>query len=502
MHSGLRRNILITALAATTFGLGTAVGAKNFWPFPPAMPAGAAVTAPVAQAGEIGDTPEGAPPAAVGRGLPSFAALVDKVAAAVVHVDVVSVVKADTPDGFGFPFGDDGPFRGFRFPMPPPSGRRQGSGSGFVIRKDGIVVTNNHVVDNAKEITVRLSDGRKYTAKVLGRDPKTDLAVLKIDPKGDLPVVRLGDSEQLKVGEWVVAIGNPFGLDNTVTAGIVSAKGRAIGNGPYDQFIQTDAPINPGNSGGPLFNERGEVVGINSAIFSQSGGNIGIGFAIPINMAKQLLPQLEEHGHVTRGWLGVSIQKITPELSESLGVNTTDGALVADVTPKSPAAKAGIKVGDIIVAYNGTKLNEHSTLPNLVASTPIDTTVPVQVLRDGSTKTLKVTVAQLADDQTQEIAAPAKGKWGLALRELRPEERQQRNLDDGQGVLVAGVEPGSPADDANLHAGDIILQVNRTPVGSVEALRKEVGRIAEGKTLLLLVRPSEGTDHFVALAAR
>src|SRR5262249_43625108 len=226
--------------------------------------------------------------------------------------------------------------------MPPPQGRVQGTGSGFIISHDGVVLTNNHVVERAKEITVRLSDDQEYSAHVLGRDPKTDLAVLKIDAKRDLPVVRLGDSDALRVGDWVVAIGNPFGLDNTVTAGIVSAKGRTIGSGPYDQFIQTDAPINPGNSGGPLFNERGDVIGINTAIFSQSGGNVGIGFAIPINLAKQLVPQLEEKGHVTRAWLGVTIQQLTPALAESLGLDEAHGALVAGVTLHGPAANAGI----------------------------------------------------------------------------------------------------------------------------------------------------------------
>jgi serine protease Do len=450
-------------------------------------------------------TPESADSTAVqGKTLPSFVSLVEAVSPVVVHVKVVSVVKTGVPDGgFPWPFGGDSPFPGFHVPqMQPPPSRQLGSGSGFIIRKDGIVLTNNHVVENAKEITVGLSDGREFPAKVLGRDPKTDLAVLKIDAKADLPVARLGDSDALKVGEWVVAIGNPFGLDNTVTAGIVSAKGRTIGNGPYDQFIQTDAPINPGNSGGPLFNQSGEVIGINTAIFSQSGGNIGIGFAVPIDVAKELVPQLETEGHVTRGWLGVSIQKLTPELAESLGVHEIQGALVAGVTPGSPAAKAGFKTGDLITTYDGKKLEEHGGLPSLVAATPVGATVPVEVLRDGASKTLQVTVAKLADDEVRESAAPGKSRWGLALRELTPEERAERGVEEGQGVLVTAVEPGSPADDAGLHGGDIVLQANRKPVGSVTALQKAVGKVEEGKHLLLLVRPADGGDRFAALEAR
>jgi serine protease Do len=493
----IRKTAVLAALTGVSFGLGTM--ARGEWRAPQtsgaAAHAAADVTAPAPDAG-------GSAPATEGhRGLPSFAALVERAAPAVVHVKVVSTVKAAAAGG-EFPFGEGSPFGGFRMPMPPPSGRRQGTGSGFVIGKDGVVLTNNHVVENAKEITVRLSDGTELSAKVLGRDPKTDLAVLKVESTHDLPVVRLGDSDVLRVGDWVVAIGNPFGLDNTVTAGIVSAKGRTIGSGPYDQFIQTDAPINPGNSGGPLFNERGEVIGINTAIFSQSGGNVGIGFAIPINLAKELAPQLEENGHVTRAWLGVSIQQLTPELAESLGVDDTHGALVAGVTPNGPAAKAGIKSGDIITSFNDKPVGEHSGLPSLVAGSKIGERVPVQVLRDGKRKTMEVTLAKLADDEGVETTTPSKGKWGLMLRELTPEERAQRDLADGQGVLVAGVAPDSPAEEAGLHSGDVVLQVNRTPVGSVDALRAAVAKVADGKHLLLLVRPADGTDRFAALAPR
>jgi serine protease Do len=444
-----------------------------------------------------------------GRALPSFATLAAQASPSVVYIKVVAVEKAaqDFP-GFGSPpspFGENSPFP-FRMPFPPPQGefKRRGSGSGFIIRNDGIVVTNNHVVENAKEILVTLTDKREYDAKVLGRDPKTDLAVLKIEPKGDLPVAKLGDSESLQVGDWVMAIGNPFGLSNTVTAGIVSAKGRSIGAGPYDNFIQTDASINPGNSGGPLFNERGEVVGINSAIFSQNGGNIGIGFAIPINLAKKLVPELEAHGSVTRGWLGVSIQQITPDLAKSLGLEESRGALVADVTTGSPAAKGGVQRGDVIVSYNNKKVAESSALPSLVAETSVGETVPVEVLRSGKSKTLEVTIAKLADETAandDDEQGLQKSQWGLALRDLRPEERKQSGLKDSEGVLVAGIAPESPAAEANLQVGDVILEVNRVPVGSVADLKKETAKAEGDKPLLLLLRRADG-NLFASLTAK
>jgi serine protease Do len=444
-----------------------------------------------------------------GRALPSFANLASQVSPAVVYIKVVAVEKTAQPGPeFGFPpnpFDEDSPFP-FRppFPMPPGGFRRQGSGSGFIIREDGLILTNNHVVEDAKEITVTLTDKREYSAKVIGRDSKTDLAVLKIDSKDDLPVAKLGDSNSLQVGDWVMAIGNPFGLSNTVTAGIVSAKGRVIGAGPYDDFIQTDASINPGNSGGPLFNEEGEVVGINSAIFSRNGGNVGIGFAIPVNLAKKLLPELETSGSVTRGWLGVSIQKMTPDLARSLGLEEAQGALVAEVTNGSPAAKGGVKRGDVIVAYNGKKIEESSALPALVAETAVGRTVPIKVLREGKTKTLEVTIAKLAE-QTASLdfsETPQKSKWGLALRDLTPQERERMGLKEGEGVVVGDVMPGSPAAEADIQVGDVILQVNQTPVSSVEELKKEIGKAPENKPLLLLLRRADGNNRFAALAMK
>ena len=453
------------------------------------------------------------PPAAVatqsGRALPSFATLAAQASPSVVYIKVTAVEKTmeEGPGLMPNPFGPGGPpfFGRPPFPMPPQGGgRRQGSGSGFVISKDGIILTNNHVVEDAKEITVTLTDKSEYKAKVLGRDPKTDLAVIKIEPKRSLPVANLGDSDSLQVGDWVMAIGNPFGLSNTVTAGIVSAKGRSLGSGPYDDFIQTDASINPGNSGGPLFNESGEVVGISSAIFSQNGGNIGIGFAIPINLAKKLVPELEEHGSVTRGWLGVSIQKVTPELASSLGLTDSRGALVAEVTSGSPAAKGGMERGDVIVGFNGKKVDESSALPRLVAETAVGKTVPVEVMRNGKTKTLSVTVARMAEETAAAENSPEaaqKSKWGLALRELRPEERSELKLKDGEGVLITGVLPDSPAAEAGVQAGDVIVEVNKTPIGSVAALKKEAGKVEGDKPLLLLLR-RENSNRYASLSVK
>ncbi len=453
--------------------------------------------------------PETAAPSitATPSGLPSFADLADHASPAVVHVRVVGVERAsERGRGFGGPRNPFGP----QFPFPPGFGGRRphqglprrSSGSGFIIRKDGLIITNNHVVEGASEIMVSLPDEREYQATVLGRDPKTDLAVLKVESERDLPVANLGDSEDVRIGDWVMAIGNPFGLSNTVTAGIVSATGRTIGAGPYDDFIQTDASINPGNSGGPLFNEKGEVVGINTAIFGNGGGNIGIGFAIPINLAKQLVPDLETKGHVTRGWLGVTIQKMTTELAESLGLDEPNGALVADVTPDSPADRGGLERGDVIVSYDGHTVKENADLPLLVANTQVGTQVPIDVVRDGKTRTLAVEIAKLDEpDVARGPAAAKRGKWGLALRELTVEERDRMQLKAGEGVIVAGVRPDSPAADAGVREGDVILEVNRTPVKTVDALKKAIATVTEDQPLLLLLRRNNGVNQYASLSA-
>jgi serine protease Do len=478
-----RKKFIATAWAATLVGGGFAIGAATQNSIVPVQ----------AHATEPGPGSRAS--------LPAFADLAERVSPAVVNIKVTAIARTGVPDDS---FDEDFQSPGFRNPVPqqPREFRRQGSGSGFVIRKDGLILTNNHVVEKAQEITVTLSDKHQYKAKILGRDPKTDLAVIKIDPKAALTTASLGNSDELRVGDWVMAIGNPFGLSNTVTSGIVSAKGRTIGAGPYDDFIQTDASINPGNSGGPLFNMAGEVVGINTAIFSQGGGNIGIGFAIPVNLVKNLVPELETKGTVTRGWLGVSVQPMTPELARSFGLDKEYGALVGDVMAQSPAETAGIKRGDVIVSYNDNKIDDPATLPVLVASTPVGKTVPVQILRDGKRQTLNVAIAKLNDQTATLEPEQEKGEWGLALQNIRPEERTAMNLTGNEGVLVASVVAGSPAARANINAGDMILQVNRASVNSVQKMKDEIAKSKGDKPLLLLLRRADGSTSYAALSRK
>src|SRR5499425_3570086 len=337
------------------------------------------------------------------QSLPDFAALAKKLGPAVVNVATTQMRK--TAQQGPSPFGDDDSldqfwqrFFGGRLPRGPQQ-RQKGLGSGFIIDRDGTIVTNYHVVDDAEKITVTLSDGRSFDGKVLGKDQKTDIAVIRISAPQDLPTAPLGDSDRLEVGEWVMAIGNPFGLDHTVTSGIVSAKGRHIGAGPYDDFIQTDASINPGNSGGPLINLRGEVIGINTVIFSGSGGNIGIGFAIPTNLVKELLPQLKDKGKVVRGFVGVTIQKVTPDLADSLGMKQAGGALVADVNKGGPADRAGIKIGDVITDFDGKEVKEANDLPMMVARATVNKNVSVKFLRDKKENAASVTIGELKEEQ-------------------------------------------------------------------------------------------------------
>ncbi|MGH7833555.1 MAG: Do family serine endopeptidase, partial [Candidatus Binatia bacterium] len=341
-------------------------------------------------------------PESVSQASTDFVSLAKKLAPVVVNIATTQVSGEATQESPGA-FGGDDPSQEFwrRFFDNAPHGgpfRQKSLGSGFIIDSDGTILTNNHVVENAARIQVRLLDGREFAGKLVGRDSKTDIALIKIIADARLPVAPLGDSDKLQVGEWVMAIGNPFGLDHTVTTGIVSAKGRQIGAGPYDNFIQTDASINVGNSGGPLINLRGEVVGINSAILSQSGGNIGIGFAAPINLAKELLPQLKATGRVVRGWMGVSVQTITPALAESLGLRDPAGALVADVKQDGPAARAGMKVGDVILELDGQPIKSAGELPALVARIPVNTGVRIKVARDGTERFLTAIIAKMGDE--------------------------------------------------------------------------------------------------------
>jgi serine protease Do len=346
--------------------------------------------------------------AAPSRRSPDFVTLAQKLQPIVVNVSTTQIAPGPSPGTRPDP--EEDPMNEFLerfFGQRPPSGRSQQQqrnlGSGFIIGSDGSIVTNAHVVEKAKKIIVKLPDKREFEAKLLGKDLKTDVAVIKIDSKESLPTAELGDSEQLQVGEWVMAIGNPFGLDSSVTSGIVSAKGRHIGAGPYDNFIQTDTPINPGSSGGPLVNLRGQVVGINMAIVSQAGGNIGIGFATPINLIKELLPQLEAKGKVTRGWVGIAIQEVTPDLANAFGLQKPHGALVAKVLTGGPAERGGIKVGDIITEYDGQRVKEANDFPLMVARTQVNKEVQMKVLREGKNVPFRVTVAEMPEAPEEKI---------------------------------------------------------------------------------------------------
>ena len=392
----------------------------------------------------------------------NFSDLAEKVRLGVVNIQVSKKVKSigfhNSP---GNPFGDRNPFGDFFGPFDgnQPDRKQQGVGSGFIMSKEGYILTNNHVVEDADQIKVKLAGGKEFDGKIVGRDPKTDLALIKIDAASELQPLKLGNSDDLKVGNWVVAVGSPFGLEQTVTAGIVSAKGRVIGSGPYDNFIQTDASINPGNSGGPLINLQGEVVGINTAIIASGQG---IGFAIPINMAKEVAPQLQKRGHVTRGLLGVAIQDMTPELAKSLGLKESKGALVSQVVPGGPADKAGIEQGDVIVNFDGQSVGDSKDLPRIVASTTVGKTVTVKLLRDGKEVERQARVGEMEEENTSEVAKnPIHPSLGMTVQNLTPQIARELGLKRSAGVVVSGVEPGSPAAEALIQVGDVIQAVNR-----------------------------------------
>jgi len=428
----------------------------------------------------------------------SFAALVKKAKDSVVNISTVKVVKGHRgiPFPFETPFGQNDPFKDFfkRFfgNQLPKKFRQRSLGSGFIIDKDGYILTNNHVVEGTDEIKVKLADDTELDAKIVGKDPKSDLALIKIKSNHSLKPLPLGDSDNIEVGDWVVAIGNPFGLGNTVTAGIVSAKYRHIGARSYDNFIQTDAPINPGNSGGPLLNTAGEVIGINTAIYTQTGGSIGIGFAVPINIAKKLLPQLKK-GKVERGWLGVMIQKITPELKAKLNLKTEHGALVADVTPGGPAAKAGIKRGDVIVKYDGKPIREMNDLPYLVGTTPVGKVVEVEVIRKGQRKVFQVKIGKMREQQMAEAASGAKPSLGMTVEELTPQLASQFGLKEKSGLVVVDVESGSPAQDAGIQPGDLILEIDQEPVRGIESFNKKLSKYKKGDVILFLIKRGVST---------
>ena len=447
-------------------------------------------------------------------GLPDFTDLVEKAGPAVVNISTIQKKKKqssmrrhmpempDMPEGGPFGdwfkhfFGEEG--EGFDAP----ERNAQSLGSGFIISKDGYILTNNHVIEDAEEIIVRLSDRRELNAELIGRDERSDMAVLKVKAK-DLPVVKLGSSKDLKVGEWVLAIGSPFGFDYSVTSGIVSAKGRALPRENYVPFIQTDVAINPGNSGGPLFNLDGEVVGINSQIYSRTGGYMGVSFAIPIDIAMIVVDQLKEKGKVDRGWLGVLIQDVTRELAESFDMDKPHGALVARVLPDSPAEAAGFNVGDVIIRFNNREIDHSSDLPPIVGITPIDIDVPVDLIREGKRKKLTVKIGALPDEEEVKIAksssngSTSSNRIGVVVDEINEMQRDRMELNGQGGVLVKDVKPG-PAHDAAIRRGDVILMINNIDIKDPKHFAKVVDDLPKGKSIPVLVH-RRGSPIFLAM---
>jgi serine protease Do len=425
--------------------------------------------------------------------LPDFSLLVEKSGPAVVNITVKHRRRTD-----GVPrdqLDDDSPlspfFRGL--PREMPRGPAMGAGSGFIVSPDGIVLTNAHVVDGADEVIVKLTDRREFTARVVGVDEQTDVAVLRIDA-GGLPTVKLGDPAALRVGQWVLAIGSPFGFENTVTAGIVSAKGRSLPDETYVPFIQTDVAVNPGNSGGPLFNLAGEVVGINSQIFSRTGGYQGVSFAIPIDVAMRVQGELLANGRVSRGWLGVGIQSMSRELSQGFGLKQPRGALVSQVTPDSPAARAGVRAGDVILEYDGQSLAGSSDLPPLVGATTVGTTVALKVLRDGREQSLRVKVGELPVTTAAAADAgglPGRGGLGIAVADLTPEQRAATGIATG-GVIVTRVGDG-PAAEAGIRRGDVLLQFGSRAIENGRQLGEIVAAAPQDRPLPVLVRRGDNT---------
>jgi serine protease Do len=424
----------------------------------------------------------------------SFNELAEMASPAVVNIRTVKTIKGGGPVFRQFqrdPWGKNSPFKEFferyfgeemhrEFKQP-------SLGSGFIIDEDGFVVTNNHVIEDADQIKVKLKDEHEFDAKIVGRDPNTDIALLKIESAQNLPTIKLGDSDALKVGQWVVAIGSPFGLEHTVTAGIVSAKGRVIGSGPYDDFIQTDASINPGNSGGPLLNLKGEVIGINTAIIASGQG---IGFAIPINLAKDIIVALKNEGEVTRGWLGVAIQDLNGDMAEYYGIEEKKGVFVADVFEGDPADRAGIKAKDIILEVNGEKIKTSRQLTSMIAGISVGDSARIKILRDGKEKTVTVKIAKRTEDKLAARGRPKEEaeEFGIRVSDLKPEIMQQFNMDEKSGVIVTQVESGSKGDDAGVQVGDIIKEINRKSVKNTGDYEEILEQISSGETVNLFIR--------------
>jgi len=482
----VRRGTLVVMLviaAALGVGLGSwgasAVDAPK--PVAPAAPRQAepmqtaAVQAPVV-------------PAALPVASGSFAQVAEAVGPAVVNINTVTRTGGGRTPVEEF-FGDEFLRRFFGEGQERPQQQQRSLGSGVIIDASGIALTNAHVVERATDIEVVTAEGKKHKAKLVGIDKRTDLAVLRLQGGGPYPSAVLGDSDRVKVGDWVLAIGSPFGLQQTVTAGIISAKGRSIGQGPFDDFLQTDAAINPGNSGGPLVNMSGEVVGINSAILSRSGGNVGIGFSIPSNMAKRIYTELVARGKITRGWLGVSIQPLTPELAKSFGLKEPKGVLIADVVKDSPADKAGLVSGDVLMEFDGKKVDAPQDLQKIVAVTAPGKGVPVKVWRDKGEKMLDIKIGETPDDTAQvEPTVKSKTLLGLETRPITPEIARQLNLRTTEGVVVARVEEEGPAAEAGLQRGDVIREVNRQRIRSVPDFERVTQGLKPGDRVTVLLQ--------------
>ncbi len=434
-------------------------------------------------------TLSGAPTKAVSHDSPeSLSLTVKRLTPSVVNISTTNVIKTSPYASpyqeeyfkkfFEKFFGDQMPDRKFK---------SRGLGSGFIISSDGYIITSNHVIRKAEEVEVILEGGKKYAAEIVGTDPQTDLALLKVDPKEPLSAVEMGDSSAVEIGEWVFAIGNPFGLGHTVTAGIISGKGRALGVGRYDNFIQTDTAINPGNSGGPLLNFEGKVIGINTAIIARARG---MGFAIPINMAKKVVEQLKDHGRVIRGWLGIMIQDITPEISEALGIQGNQGGLISEVKNGSPADKAGLRRGDVILSVDGEKIPDSSTLARKLALTKPGVSTKFVVFRDGEEKNFNIKLIEHSDNEKNPKSRKPSEKlksFGVEVDEISERLRNKFGLKTSQGVVVTNIEPGSLASDSELQPGDAILGINGTSVETVDEYEKVLEELGEKNILLFLV---------------
>jgi serine protease Do len=475
----VRRSSLVFLLLIAA-GLGVGLGA---WGAGTVDPGRAPAPAPLVQTAA---SPGPIIPAALPVPAGSLSQVAEMVAPAVVNINTVTRGSGRTPveEFFGEEF-----FRRFFGEIPEREQQQRSLGSGVIVDSAGVVLTNAHVVERASDIEVVLHDGKKHKAKLVGVDRRTDLAVLRLQGSGPYPAARLGDSDRAKVGDWVLAIGSPFGLQQTVTAGIISAKGRSIGQGAFDDFLQTDAAINPGNSGGPLVNMGGEVIGINTAILSRAGGNVGIGFSIPVNMAKRIYTELVAKGKVTRGWLGVSIQPLTPELAQSFGRKEPAGVLIADIVADSPAARAGVVAGDIIVEFDGKKIDSPQDLQRVVAGTPPGKGVPLKVWRDKASKTLEIKIGETPDDSVAlRPSGKGRGMLGLDVRPVTPEIARQLNLRSPDGVVVLRIEDESPAAEAGIQRGDVISEVNRQRVRGVQDFERATRDLKEGDRVTVLLQ--------------